>query len=91
MLAGPKMRNLPDGMAKYKASTLMTGRAAEMTRHIEIGPNDGPNKVSLAKYLASLEELFSPPPGSEMAKTEFDNETEETQIEFREETGETRG
>merc|ERR1719245_837256 len=62
-----------------------------MTRHIEIGPNDGPNMVSLVEYIDSLEAMFSPPPGSEMAKTEFENETQETQIEFREETEEARG
>ena len=79
-LAGPKMRKLSDGMAKHKAYTLMTGRAKEMTRYIEIGPNDGPNKVSLETFLDRLEGVFSPPPGKLMAQNEFENETQQTQL-----------
>ena len=71
--------NLEDGVAKYEASTSMTGRAADMTRHIEMGPNDGADKVSIATFLDRLEALFSPAPGSVMAQCEFVEEAERGQ------------
>ena len=74
-----QLRNLDDGDAKSHAMISMKGEAASRILDIGTGPNDGPDMVTLAMYLDRLEARFSPAPGSERAKIEFENETQEIQ------------
>ena len=73
------LRNMEDGVAKLEAILLMTGSAALKTQHIERGPNDGSDNVSLTMFLDRLEALFSPRPGSVIAQCEFEKEAERGQ------------
>ena len=76
-----KLRNLEDKDAKCYAAISMTETAATRTLYIERGPDDGPDKVSLAMFLDRLEAMFSPPPDSLMAQNEFDYEAGRGQLE----------